>query len=69
MRDYRALKNFPEAPPVQGGQRQGQGGGDAEWVTGFREGRSTYGDFLLAGPISKRKNGAGWLLVPEKRGI
>jgi hypothetical protein len=52
MRDYRALKNFPEAPAAQ----RGQGFGDAEWVAGFREGRPTYGDFLLAGPISDAFN-------------
>lgn len=60
MRDYRARKNFPETPPAQRrqgpGQAPGERMGDIEWVTGFRENRPTYGDFLLAGPISDAFN-------------
>jgi hypothetical protein len=54
MRDFRAAKNLPEPAPAQRGQ--GQGRGDEEWVMGFREGRPTYGNFLLAGPISDAFN-------------
>ena len=50
MREYRTAKNLPEPPPQQGGQRQGRN--DSAWVTAFRGGKPTYGDFLLAGPIS-----------------
>jgi len=45
MREYRAVKNPPEAAPRQRGQ--GQGGGDAAWVAAFKGGKPTYGDFLL----------------------
>ena len=56
MREYRAAKNLPEPAPAPRGQGQPQGRGDTEWVTAFRAGRSTYGDFLLAGPISDAFN-------------
>jgi hypothetical protein len=56
MRAYRVAKNLPEPPPVQRGQGQPQTRGDADWVAAFKEGRSTYGDFLLAGPISDAFN-------------
>jgi hypothetical protein len=55
MRDYRTAKNLPEPAPAARGQTQGRGG-DAEWVAAFKAGRSTYGDFLLAGPISDAFN-------------
>jgi hypothetical protein len=54
MRDYRVAKNLPEPAPAQRGQTQGRA--DAEWVAAFKAGRSTYGDFLLAGPISDAFN-------------
>jgi GFO/IDH/MocA oxidoreductase family protein len=51
MREYRAAKNAPEAAAVRPrGQDRGQGA--AAWVTAVRGGKPTYGDFLLAGPIS-----------------
>ena len=57
MRAYRAAKNLPEPPPPQRGPAAASArGGDAEWVAAFRAGRSTYGDFLLAGPISDAFN-------------
>ena len=54
MRDYRAAKNLPEPAPGQRGRGPGQGMGrsDSAWVAAFRGGKPTYGDFLLAGPIS-----------------
>src|SRR5687767_10832956 len=54
MRDYRTAKNLPEPTPEQGGQRQGRN--DAAWVAAFKGGKPTYGDFLLAGPISDAFN-------------
>ena len=44
------------------GERQGPPGddvhvpGDAAWVAAFKGGKPTYGDFLLAGPISDAFN-------------
>jgi len=54
MPDYRAAKNLPEPSPGQRGRGQGQGMGrsDAAWVAAFKGGKPTYGDFLMAGPIS-----------------
>jgi hypothetical protein len=54
MRDYRTAKNLPEPLPAQRGQ--GQGRNDAAWVAAFKSGKPTYGDFLLAGPISDAFN-------------
>jgi len=54
MREYRTAKNLPESAPQQRGQ--GQGRNDAAWVAAFKGGRPTYGDFLLAGPISDAFN-------------
>ncbi|MBI4626289.1 MAG: Gfo/Idh/MocA family oxidoreductase [Verrucomicrobia bacterium] len=56
MREYRAAKNLPEPAPSQRGQGQPQGRSDAAWVAALRAGTSTYGDFLLAGPISDAFN-------------
>ena len=50
MRAYRTAKNLPEPARQQRGQ--GQGRSDAAWVEAFKGGKPTYGDFLLAGPIS-----------------
>jgi hypothetical protein len=52
MREYRAAKNLPPPTPAP----RGPGRGDADWVNAFLNGRSTYGDFLLAGPISDAVN-------------
>ena len=60
MREYRTAKNLPE--PITGqrgrgqGQGQGQGRNDDAWVAAFKGGKPTYGDFLLAGPISDAFN-------------
>jgi predicted dehydrogenase len=54
MRDYRSVKNLPEAAPQPRGQ--GQGRSDAAWVAAFKGGKPTYGDFLLSGPISDAFN-------------
>ena len=54
MRDYRTAKSLPEPAPQQRGQRQGRS--DSAWVAAFKGGKPTYGDFLLAGPISDAFN-------------
>jgi hypothetical protein len=62
MRAYRAAKNLPEAPPTRG---RGRG---ENWVQAFKGGPPTYGDFLLAGPISEAFNlGAVSLRLGGKR--
>jgi hypothetical protein len=52
MREYRAARNLPEAAPRQRDQRRDP----SSWVAAFRGGKPTYGDFLLAGPISDAFN-------------
>jgi hypothetical protein len=52
MREYRAAKNLPEPAPRQRDQRRDS----ASWVAAFKGGKPTYGDFLLAGPISDAFN-------------
>jgi len=54
MREYRTAKNLPESAPQQRGQ--GQGRNEAAWVAAFKGGKSTYGNFLLGGPISDAFN-------------
>lgn len=54
MRDYLSAKNLPEPTREQRGQQQGRN--DAAWVAAFKGGKPTYGDFLLAGPISDAFN-------------
>ncbi len=56
MREYRAAKNLPESSASQRerGQRQRQAA--SSWVAAMRGGPPTYGDFLLAGPISDAFN-------------
>jgi hypothetical protein len=53
MREYLAAKNLPEPPPDQPGLVQNR---DAAWIAAFKGGPATYGDFLLAGPISDAFN-------------
>src|ERR1043166_9657553 len=54
MREYRTAKSLPQpASPPQG---QGQGRDDGAWLAAFKGGKPTYGDFLLAGPISDAFN-------------
>ena len=55
MRAYRTAKGLPEPEPQQRGG-QGQGRNDSAWVAAFKGGKPTYGDFLLAGPISEAFN-------------
>jgi hypothetical protein len=57
MREYRTAKNLPEPAPQERGQ--GQGRNDSAWVAAFKGGKPTYGDFLLAGPISDAINLGG----------
>jgi hypothetical protein len=46
----------------------GEGRSDAEWIKAFKGGPATYGDFLLAGPISDAFNlGAVSLRMGGKR--
>jgi predicted dehydrogenase len=52
MREFRAAKNLPEKISAQRWQRQAA----EQWVAAFRGGKPTYGDFLLAGPISDAFN-------------
>jgi predicted dehydrogenase len=52
MREYRAAKNVPEAVAAARPRGQNRGEHAAAWVTAVRGGKPTYGDFLLAGPIS-----------------
>jgi hypothetical protein len=54
MREYQAAKKpaDPTAPP----RGRGQGGRAGAWVAAFKGGPPTYGDFLLAGPISDAFN-------------
>ena len=67
MREYQASEN------PSGAVRSGQGGqarrdAGALWVAACKGGRATYGDFLLAGPISDAFNlGAVSLRLGGKR--
>lgn len=68
MRDYRTAKNLPPASPGQ--NRWLWNEGTPPWIAAFKGGQPTYGDFLLARPISDAFNlGAvslrlgGWRLV------
>ncbi len=54
MREYRTAKNLPA--PQERGQGTGQGRSDSAWVAAFKGGKPSYGDFLLAGPISDAFN-------------
>ncbi len=60
MRDYRKAHNLPEPAPRGRGGRQGQGGNpagrNAAWITAFKGGTTSYGDFQRAGPISDAVN-------------
>jgi hypothetical protein len=60
MRAYRAANNLPEPAPGQRGAGRRGGGGvstrEVAWVTAFRGGPASYGDFLLAGPLSDSIN-------------
>jgi hypothetical protein len=56
MREYRTAKNLPEPAPQERGQGPGAGRNDSAWVAAFKGGKPTYGDFLLAGPISDAIN-------------
>ena len=56
MRAYRAANNLPEPAPRQRGGRQGGDTRNAAWITAFKGGPASYGDFTLAGPISDAMN-------------
>jgi len=58
MREFQAARSMPPAPSPQAPTR-GQGGPserDKAWIEAFKTGKSTYGDFLLGGPISEAVN-------------
>jgi hypothetical protein len=60
MRSYRTAHNLPEPPARQRG-RGGRQGGDASarnaaWITAFKGGPASYGDFQLARPICDAMN-------------
>jgi predicted dehydrogenase len=59
MRAYRTANAIPEpvaeAPSTQG-ERRGPSPRDAAWIAAFKGGPASYGDFLLAGPISDAFN-------------
>ena len=67
MREFRALEKPPGAArPGQAGQARREAG--ALWVAACKGGQPTYGDFLLAGPISDAFNlGAVSLRLGGKR--
>ena len=54
MREYRAAKNLPEPPDRE--RAWGRGDVTAAWVAACKGGKPTFGDFLLAGPISDAFN-------------
>jgi predicted dehydrogenase len=58
MRAYRTANNLPEPAPRRPGERQGGGRSmrDAAWIAAFKGGPRSYGDFLLAGPITDSVN-------------
>jgi hypothetical protein len=54
MREYRIAKNLPEpAPRQRGGSRPPR---EVPWLEAFKGGKPSYGNFLLAGPISDAVN-------------
>jgi hypothetical protein len=54
MREFRKAKNLPEPSPTRREQQRPQG--TPEWLLALKEGRPTFGDFLLAQPISDAFN-------------
>ena len=60
MRAYRTANNLPEPAPRQRGGGGRQGGDpsarNAAWITAFKGGPASYGDFLLARPICDAVN-------------
>ena len=56
MRDYAAAKSRPEATQPRRDRDQARSEAAAQWVAAFKGGKPTYGDFLLAGPISDAFN-------------
>lgn len=58
MRAYRAANHLPEPAPRQPGDRprSGRASRDAVWIAAFKGGPASYGDFLLARPISDAMN-------------
>jgi len=53
MKAYREAKHLPESAPRQRGDRSEREGA---WISAFKGGPPSYGDFLLAGPICDAVN-------------
>jgi predicted dehydrogenase len=54
MRAYRQANGLPEPAPDPSGRNRpdgGRSGREAAWITAFKGGPASYGDFLRAGPI------------------
>jgi predicted dehydrogenase len=59
MRTYRQANNLPEPASRQSDpnrQARGRSGRDLAWITAFKGGPASYGDFLRAGPICDAVN-------------
>ena len=56
MRSYRAANRLPEPDERAGRRAAGRSTREAAWVAAFKGGPASYGDFLLAGPISDAVN-------------
>jgi hypothetical protein len=68
MSEYRTAKNLPDVGVKPEDQSRSQRDAGASWVSAFKGGKPTYGDFLLAGPISDAFNlGAASLRLGGKR--
>ncbi len=68
MREYRAAKNLPEGTEQTAGVARSRREATGAWVAAFKGGKPTFGDFLLAGPISDAFNlGAVSLRLGGKR--
>jgi predicted dehydrogenase len=55
MREYRKANNLPDPGPRQRGEF-GRQNRDAAWISAFKGGPASYGDFTLAGPICDAMN-------------
>jgi hypothetical protein len=67
-REYEAARNLPAAPPSRPDFERAQRQAAALWIAACKGGPPTYGDFLLAGPISDAFNlGAISLRLGGKR--
>jgi hypothetical protein len=56
MRAYRAEHNLPEAVARERDNAGARAGRDAAWVSAFKGGPASYGDFTLGGPLNDTIN-------------